>query len=93
MNNYITVPNMEEIIPTRGRPSRGGQTVTHMHHFRVEVFCHVIDLTAQEMDNRFTEASTELLFCITCLDPRSSFSALIMRSYFILLGFMQKISQ
>ena len=27
------------------------------------------------MDNRFTEASTELLLCIACLDPKNSFSA------------------
>ena len=26
------------------------------------------------MNNRFSEASTELLGCISCLDPRNSFS-------------------
>jgi hypothetical protein len=66
---------MEDIIPTRGRSRRGGQTITYLHYFRVEVFCQVIDLIAQEMNNRFTETSMELLLCIACLDPRDSFSA------------------
>ncbi|XP_027157393.1 uncharacterized protein LOC113758917 [Coffea eugenioides] len=34
----------------------------------------VVDLIIQEMNNRFSEVSTELLSCIACLDPKSSFS-------------------
>ncbi|XP_042025387.1 uncharacterized protein LOC121772372 [Salvia splendens] len=34
----------------------------------------VVDLIIQEMNNRFSEASTDLLKCIACLDPRNSFS-------------------
>ena len=75
VDNSISMPNIEDIIPTHSRSRRGGQTITYFHHFRVEVFCHVIDLIAQEMDRRFTEVSTELLLCIACLDPRNSFSA------------------
>ncbi|PKU59707.1 hypothetical protein MA16_Dca015702 [Dendrobium catenatum] len=29
----------------------------------------------QELNNRFSEASTELLLCISCLNPSNSFSA------------------
>ncbi|XP_042027249.1 uncharacterized protein LOC121774438 [Salvia splendens] len=34
----------------------------------------VVDLIIQEMNNRFSEASTDLLKCIACLDLRNSFS-------------------
>ncbi|XP_042032257.1 uncharacterized protein LOC121778942 [Salvia splendens] len=34
----------------------------------------VVDLIIQEMNNRFSEANTDLLKCIACLDPRNSFS-------------------
>ncbi|XP_039121805.1 zinc finger MYM-type protein 1-like [Dioscorea cayenensis subsp. rotundata] len=34
----------------------------------------VIDLIAQEMQNRFPETSTELLLLLLCLDPKDSFS-------------------
>ncbi|XP_042450906.1 uncharacterized protein LOC122035840 [Zingiber officinale] len=34
----------------------------------------VVDLIIQEMNNRFSEVSTELLGCISCLHPRNSFS-------------------
>lgn len=35
----------------------------------------MVDLLRQEMDNRFPETSTELLSCIACLSPRSSFTS------------------
>ncbi|KAH7650966.1 Ribonuclease H-like protein, partial [Dioscorea alata] len=60
--NSIDVPNMEDNMPIRGRSRWEGQFITHFHHYRVEIFCEVIDLISQEMHNRFPEASTELLF-------------------------------
>nr|XP_027119566.1 uncharacterized protein LOC113736691 [Coffea arabica]XP_027121390.1 uncharacterized protein LOC113738403 [Coffea arabica] len=74
--NMIPVIDMEDSIAIRGnaRRSRRGQTITNFHHYRVEIFCEVVDLIIQEMNNRFSEVSTELLSCITCLDPKSSFS-------------------
>ncbi|XP_039135717.1 uncharacterized protein LOC120273135 [Dioscorea cayenensis subsp. rotundata] len=71
--NSIDVPNMEDNMPIRGRSRREGQFITHFHHYRVEIFCEVIDLISQEMLNRFPEASTELLLLVSCLDPRDSF--------------------
>ena len=44
VDNSISVPKMEDIIPIRSRSRRGGQSITYFHHFRVEVFCQVIDL-------------------------------------------------
>ncbi|XP_039136857.1 uncharacterized protein LOC120274156 [Dioscorea cayenensis subsp. rotundata] len=57
-----------------GRSRREGQVITHFHHYRVEIFCEVIVLISQEMQNRFPETSTELLLLLSCLDPRDSFS-------------------
>ncbi|XP_042387989.1 uncharacterized protein LOC121980087 [Zingiber officinale] len=34
----------------------------------------VLDMMVQEMNNRFSESSTEVLTCIVCLDPKDSFS-------------------
>ncbi|KAH7663320.1 Ribonuclease H-like protein [Dioscorea alata] len=60
----VSIPNMEDSIPVRGLSRRGGQLI----------FITVIDLLNVEMNNRFSETSTELLRCIACLDPRNSFS-------------------
>ncbi|KAH7655918.1 Ribonuclease H-like protein [Dioscorea alata] len=59
----VSVPNMED-----------RQLVTYYHHYHVEIFIAAIDLLTAEMNNRFSETSTELLRCIACLDPRNSFS-------------------
>ncbi|XP_027174709.1 uncharacterized protein LOC113774364 [Coffea eugenioides] len=74
--NMIPVIDMEDSIAIRGnaRRSRRGQTITNFHHYRVGIFCEVVDLIIQEMNNRFSEVSTELLSYIACLDPKSSFS-------------------
>ncbi|XP_042450659.1 uncharacterized protein LOC122035313 [Zingiber officinale] len=73
-NHMIPVPNMEENMRTRGRSRRNGQMITNFHHYRVEIFCQVLDMMVQEMSNRFSESSTEVLTCIACLDPKDSFS-------------------
>ncbi|KAH7676768.1 Ribonuclease H-like protein [Dioscorea alata] len=69
----VSVPNIEDSISIRGRSRRGGQLVTYYHHYHAEIFIAVIDLLTAEMNNRFSETSTELLRCIFCLDPRNSF--------------------
>jgi len=66
---------MEDTLTVRGRArGRGGQLVTHYHHFKYEIFNVVHDQIIVEMNNRFAERSTQLLRCITCLDPRNSFA-------------------
>ncbi|XP_042380279.1 zinc finger MYM-type protein 1-like [Zingiber officinale] len=67
-NHMIPIPNMEENMRTRGRSRRNGQMITNFHHYRV------LDMMVQEMNNRFSESSTEVLTCITYLDPKDSFS-------------------
>ncbi|GJT60972.1 zinc finger MYM-type protein 1-like protein [Tanacetum coccineum] len=53
--NRIEVPKMEDVYVPRGRKKRRQQQVTNLHHFRVEVFCTIIDLQLQELNNRFNE--------------------------------------
>ncbi|XP_074352291.1 uncharacterized protein LOC141691451 [Apium graveolens] len=52
---------------------RGKQVTTYFHHFRVVIFCQVVDRISQEMKNDFSESSTELLLCVACIDPKNSF--------------------
>ncbi|XP_042467455.1 uncharacterized protein LOC122050630 [Zingiber officinale] len=72
--NMIPILDMEDNMLTRGHGRRRGQLITNFHHYRVEIFCQVVDLIIQEMNNHFSEVSTELLGCISCLHPRNSFS-------------------
>ncbi|CAH9094900.1 unnamed protein product, partial [Cuscuta europaea] len=72
-NQKIPLSNMEEHVKVRGRSRRNGETISNLIHFRGGIFCEVLDKMISEMSNRFPEASTELLSCIACLDPRNSF--------------------
>src|SRR4051812_47195646 len=71
----ICVPIMDELYLTAGRSRRRGHKVTNLHHFRVELFNTVLNMQLQELNDRFSEATTELLICIACLSPLNSFSA------------------
>jgi hypothetical protein len=70
----IPVPNMSDEIPVRGRLRRDGFTVTNLHHYHAEIFYVVVDKICVEMNHWFCEATTELLVCFSCLDPKNSFS-------------------
>ncbi|KAK4573404.1 hypothetical protein RGQ29_031388 [Quercus rubra] len=48
---------------------------TNLHYYRVELFYTVIDMQFQELNNRFSEANTDLLLCMACLNPSNSFVA------------------
>ena len=71
----ILILNMDEIFVVSGRPRRNTQQNTNLHHYRVELFCIVIDMQLQELNNRFSEANTDLLLCMACLNPSNSFVA------------------
>lgn len=73
--NGVEVPKMDDAYVPRGKKKRRQQHVTNLHHFRVEVFCTIIDLQLQELNNRFNEVSSKLLVCMGCLSPQNSFSA------------------
>ena len=45
----------------------------NLHHYQVELFYVVIYIQLQELNSRFTEVNTELLLCVTSLNPSDSF--------------------
>ncbi|XP_028955524.1 uncharacterized protein [Malus domestica] len=71
--HQIKVPNMNDMFQTIG--IKKPPVVTNMHHYRVDVYCNVIDMQLQELNIRFAELNTELLLCVACLNPSDSFSA------------------
>ncbi|KAH7673951.1 Ribonuclease H-like protein [Dioscorea alata] len=75
--NIVQAIRLIEVVKTRLQDFRETGWETFLEEVRY--FCEgnsfpVIDLIAQEMQNRFPEASTELLLLMSCLDPRDSFS-------------------
>jgi hypothetical protein len=71
---HIPIPNMDEEVPRWGRSRLGGNLITQGHHYRVDTFFAALDAIITELNHRFNEVSSELLVCISCLDPRDSFS-------------------
>jgi hypothetical protein len=75
-HHEVDIPNMDDFFkPVQKKSKRKMEKVSNLHHFRVQLFYEVIDQQIQELNNRFTEANTELLLCVACLSPRHSFSA------------------
>ncbi|KAH0689909.1 hypothetical protein KY289_017267 [Solanum tuberosum] len=71
----ILIPNFEEPYVSSLRSRRRLAHYTVLHHYRVEVFCNIIDWQLQELNDRFNEVSTDLLHGIACLNPINSFSS------------------
>ena len=51
------------------------QKVSNVHHFQLELFYQVINRQLQELNNRFMEVNTKLIFCIRSLNLRDSIFA------------------
>ena len=66
---------MDETFVVSGRSQRNTQQKTNLHHYCVELFYTVIDMQLQELNNNFSEANTDLLLCMACLNPSNSFVA------------------
>ena len=64
---------MDEIFVVSGRSRSNTQQNTNLHHYRVELFYIVIDMQLQELNNRFSEANTDFLLCMACLNLSNSF--------------------
>ena len=71
----ISILNMNETFVVSGRSQRNTQQKTNLHHYCVELFYTVIDMQLQELNNNFSEANTDLLLCMACLNPSNSFVA------------------
>ncbi|XP_047964971.1 uncharacterized protein LOC125209409 [Salvia hispanica] len=65
--------NMNDAINHRVRMKQD-RCFTNYHHYKVEIYCQVLDLLTQEMENRFPKMNTELLTCMNCLSPKNSFA-------------------
>ncbi|XP_044948034.1 uncharacterized protein LOC123397566 [Hordeum vulgare subsp. vulgare] len=70
----IDVPNMDDLVGAMGQSVRSKNKVTQLHYYKVSIFNVAIDATVTEMDHRFNEVSTELLDCMSCLNPTKNFS-------------------
>ena len=71
----ISILNMDETFVVSGRSQRNTQQKTNLHHYCVELFYTVVDMQLQELNNNFSEANTDLLLCMACLNPSNSFVA------------------
>ena len=60
---------MDDTFIARRRLRRKVEEVTNLHHLRIELFNSVSDMQLQELNDRFTEANTDLLLCVTCFFP------------------------
>lgn len=70
----VIAPNMNDKFVARGQPRRRAEEITNLHHYCVRLFYTIIDMKLQDLNNHFTEANTELLLCVVCLNPNDSFS-------------------
>ena len=71
----ISILNMDEIFVVNGRPQHNTQQNTNLHHYLIKLFYTVIDMQLQELNNRFSEANTDLLLFMACLNLSNSFVA------------------
>ena len=70
----IDVPSMDDLVGTMGQSVRTKNKVTRLHYYKVSIFNVAIDATITEMNHRFNEVTTELLDCMSCLNPANNFS-------------------
>ncbi|XP_058777614.1 uncharacterized protein LOC131651908 [Vicia villosa] len=75
--HVINVPHMEDIFSSKGKSRREdkAQAITIEHHYHVELFYTVVDMQLHELNDRFTEANTQLLLSMAGLSPINKFSA------------------
>ncbi|XP_052291975.1 uncharacterized protein LOC102612274 [Citrus sinensis] len=73
--HFISVPVMENMFLTPRKSRCRAQEITNMHHYRIDLFCAILDMQLQELNSRFNEVNTELLLCLDCLCPKDSFAA------------------
>ncbi|XP_042065212.1 uncharacterized protein LOC121808683 [Salvia splendens] len=71
----LDVLDMEDEFVARKKGRRRAEKMKNLHYYRVELFCSVIDLQAQELNQRFDEVNTDLVLCMSCFDHRDLFSA------------------
>ncbi|KAM3321572.1 hypothetical protein P3S67_002723 [Capsicum chacoense] len=69
----ILIPKLDELyFPEKSK--RKCLDVCYSHHLCVEIFCAVIDVQLQELNDRFDVVSSDLLLGMGSLNPVNSFS-------------------
>ncbi|XP_057428022.1 uncharacterized protein LOC130721274 [Lotus japonicus] len=73
----IDVPDLDALFVQGKKPRRHAITssVSNLHHYKHDCFFSVLDLQMHELNTRFDEENTELLQCVSCLNPSSYFEA------------------
>nr|XP_009759097.1 PREDICTED: zinc finger MYM-type protein 1-like [Nicotiana sylvestris] len=75
----ILIPRFNDPYVSSLRSRRKPADCTVLHHYRVDVFCKIIDWQIQELNECFDEETTYLLHGISCLNPINSFSSFDIR--------------
>ncbi|PKA54972.1 hypothetical protein AXF42_Ash003608 [Apostasia shenzhenica] len=57
----------------RGRSRRKASEITNLYYYQVDLFYNIIDIQLQELNDRFTKTTTELLLCMKSLSPSNLF--------------------
>jgi hypothetical protein len=47
----------------------------NLYHYRVELYCIVIEMQLQELNSHFNETSFKLLLCVACFSPDDLFAS------------------
>ncbi|KAL5730797.1 hypothetical protein ACHQM5_003589 [Ranunculus cassubicifolius] len=74
----VDIPKMEDlyVAPRRCfRLAKKAKKPTNLHYYHFDMLIHCIDLLDHELGERFNEVNTELLLCMSCLDPSDSFAS------------------
>ncbi|KRH30943.1 hypothetical protein GLYMA_11G216600v4, partial [Glycine max] len=73
----IDMPDLDAPYVQGKKPRRHATTssVSNLHHYKHDCLFSVLDLQLHELNARFDEENTELLQCVSCLSPSSSFEA------------------
>jgi hypothetical protein len=70
-----TYPTWKIDFFLQGKSARKAPHITHLHRYKVDIFCAIIDMQLQELNGRFDDVNSELLLCVACLNPKDSFRA------------------
>ncbi|KEH42921.1 general transcription factor-like zinc finger protein, putative [Medicago truncatula] len=72
----IDVPNMDAPYVQRKKVRQHSSTssISNLHKFKNDGLFGVLDLHLHELNARFGEENTELLQCVSCLNPAKSFA-------------------
>jgi len=79
---------MDDKYKLRKRSRQKSQMIINLHYFHYELFNNIIDMQLIELDDRFTETSTDLLFYVAYLNLSDFFSIFNKGSLFALLFFI-----